>query len=147
MADEKRETRVVPGGQTFGDETARARGGKRAARAYWLKDQAEDRLALLMVEGARGDRLARPFPSLGCDRKILRSMAGFARLPDRTKLLILRGKRGDLERELTDLIGSGAPAKRLLLEPVIRRQISELDDDIGYLAVETGELAPKGKNR
>jgi len=148
MPDEtKREARAVPGGQTFGEETVRARGGKRAARAYWLKVQAEERLAVLMVEGERGDRLARPFPPLGRDRKPLRQMAEFARLPARTKLLILRGKRGDLERELADLVESGTPAKRLLVEPVIRKQIGELDDDIGYLAGEAGEPAPKGDRK
>lgn len=139
MADEtRREARVVPGGQTFGEETVRARGGKRAARAYWLKVQAEERLAVLMVEGEMGDRLARPFPPLGRDRKPLGIMAGFARLPARTKLLVLRGRREDLERELADLAGCGTPAKRLMLEPVIRKQIRDLDDDISYLAEELG---------
>jgi len=147
MPDVKREAHTVPGSQTFGEETVRARGGKRAARAYWLKVQAEERLAVLMVEGERGDRLSRPFPPLGRDRKPLRQMAEFARLPARTKLLILRGKRGDLEQELTDLIGSGALTKRLLVESVIRKQIMELDDDIGYLAGEAGESAPKGKSK
>jgi len=148
MPDETtREACVVPGGQTFGEETVRARGGKCAARAYWLKVQAEERLAVLMVEGEQGDRLARSFPPLGLDWKPLRQVAEFARLPARTKLLILRGKRGDLELELADLIGAGAPAKRLMLEPVIRKQIVELDDDIGYLVAEAGEPAPKGEGK
>jgi len=148
MADEpKREAHMVPGGQTFGDETARVRGGKRQARAYWLKDRAENRLLVLLVRGEEGDRLARPFPYIGWrDRRSLAEQEQFARLPSRTKLIILRGRREDLERELAELMASGTPVKQRGLAPTIIRQIEELDEDIGYLAEEVGEPA-KGEGK
>lgn len=147
MADDKREAREVPGSHTFGDETARAHGGKRQARAYWLKDRAEDRLLILLVRGQEGDTLARPFPAIGRrDRRLLADQAAFARLPARTRLLVLRGKREDLEGELSELRASGTPVKQRNVAPTILRQIQELDEDIGYLADEVGEPVPRRTN-
>ena len=147
MAEEtKKEAHVVPGAQTFGKETAKARGGKRRARAYWLRDQAENRLLVLLERGEEADRLACPFPEINWrDIRRLHDGAKFARLPDGTKLLILRGERWSLERELANLMASGNLAKQRMLAPTIARQIEEISESIGYLADESGE--PDGNRK
>jgi hypothetical protein len=142
MADKpKMEARMVPGGQTFGGEIIKVHSGKRQARAYWLKDRAENRLLVLLVKGEEGDRLTRSFPHIGWrDRRSLADQEQFARLPSRVKLIILRGRREDLEKELIELMKSGTPVKQRKFVPTIIQQIKELDEDMGYLADEVGNL-------
>lgn len=139
MADEiKKEVRVLPGSDTFG-EMIRVHGGSRQPRAYWLKVRAEERLAALIMDGERADRLAAPMPPVGWrDMRLLADMAKFSRLSAKKRLMSMRCRRLGLAKELAAL-SNGPPAKQKLLRPVIEKQLSELDNDILYLAEEIGE--------
>lgn len=135
MTDETREVRMMSGSHTFGDETVRVRGGKRQARAYWLKRRGEERLAILL----RGHRLSRLFPTVArSDRRSFVDMVRCARLPPSKKLIVLLGKRKNLANELEALMKFGTTAKQRMLAPVIERQLLELDDYIQFLTEEVG---------
>jgi len=123
-----KEIRIVVGSKTFG-ETVRVRGGKRQARAYWLKSRAENRLWLLLANGGNADRLSRTDPPV--DERAAK--VRFARRPVVVRIAILRRRRENLERELGRLARDGTPAKRELLAPVISRQITELSNQIEEL--------------
>jgi len=139
MADENKEPRHVPGSETWG-ETVKARGGKRQARAYWLRDKAENRLLILLAKGEDGDRLASEFPHIHWrDVKPVSDMVEFGKLPDRIRLAVLRGERKELEKELDRLMATGNFVKQRMLAPAIAKQIEELDDSIGYIAKKNGE--------
>ena len=135
MADEiKKEAHVVKGSETF-DHVVRPRGGKRQARAYWLKDRAEDRLMLLLAKGEEGDRLARSMPPIArVDRAAVVYSIQFGKQSDRARLVIMRGKVLELESELANL--KKAPVKRAMFEETIKTQITELCEDIKYLEEE-----------
>jgi hypothetical protein len=139
LSEESKRIRVLPGARTFG-ETVQPHGGRSQSRSYWLRVRSEERLEALIVKGDEADRLANRMPPIGWrDRRTLAEHAAFSRLPDWRRLLVMRRKRIRLAGELEALSGS-PPAKRMLLAPVIERQIAELDDDIMYLAAEVGEV-------
>ena len=109
-------------------KVTRPKGGKRASRAYALKQRAAERIVVLLKYGERADRLACPAAEVthGVDRRALREQERFARLPRTTQIYVLSVRRAEIVAEI-EVAKRGSELKRTLILPTATRQLEEID--------------------
>lgn len=134
----KKKTKWLRGARAY--RYMRISTGKRRGRAFDLKDQAADRLALLFRKGIDGDRLARPMRGVSKkEEEALRSQAEFARLPAAARILILKRHRADLEDDMRRMEYSTSQIARTFHMPDILRKLDEINTEIRRLENEAEE--------
>lgn len=137
-------TRWVRGGKT----TAKPKGGKRAARASRLYEEASRRLVRLFEHGANGDRLARkPIPVRGHGaRRALEQQNRFAQMSLPERIAFVSASIDRLKAELERVESTATQRTRALTIPAILTQIDEVEAQLTDLIQELNE-APRTISR
>jgi len=119
---------ILPGSQPFG-ELISSRGSS-SGRTNDLKDRAAQRIWLLLQKGAQVDRLARKTEPIK-DKQHLDSLAfqnNLATSPKIVQFAFHRSKLETLRGELESLLASDNRRKIEFSEPVIRKEIDEIEE-------------------
>lgn len=124
---------MVPGCETFG--TVVRHKPSKCPRATRLKSEASTRILLLMKKGPDVDRFARkPNPVINkMEKEYLEFQNNLARQPAVVQFAYHRGKLKELRQELKELRESSNYRKLKLSEPVILREMEEVEKQLKEL--------------